>query len=366
MTDPLSQDDLGAMLEWFWHPVATSAELEAAGGLLGTRLLGRELVVARLSPGSVAVLTDRCPHRSTRLSIGCIDRGAIRCAYHGWRWDAQGRCVEIPSAPATAVPARFRQEAFAAEERHGLVWVRLRQDAPTAIPPMPAGQDASMRVVAGEPYVWPTSAPRRVENFVDLAHFAWVHDGTLGTRGEPVPPEPTISRRGGELRFGYESPPLADQATAALVGASEYRIPMPLTVDIAFRLAGRPDARRHLWMTATPVASGVCRTYWCVARNDELDRPDQEFLDFQGVVVAEDEPVVCSQTPPEIPLEIMEEFHVKADKVSLEYRRWLRDLTAAARLGVGALAEVLGAPAPVAGGHVEYAAGAGALAGQVQ
>ena len=46
-----------------------------------------------------------------------------------------------------------------------------------------------MRIAPGEPYTWPTGAARRVENFVDLAHFAWVHDGTLGNRGQPVPPE---------------------------------------------------------------------------------------------------------------------------------------------------------------------------------
>ncbi|HEY3809853.1 MAG TPA: Rieske 2Fe-2S domain-containing protein [Acidimicrobiales bacterium] len=349
MTARLTQDDLTAALEWFWHPTAAVSELDAAGGLLRSRLLGRDLVVARLGGGALAVLPDRCPHRSTRLSVGCVDGAAIRCAYHGWRWDAAGRCVEIPSAPDAPIPARFQMKAFEGRERHGLVWVRLRPGAPTEIPPVPAVADPTMRVVAGAPYVWATSAPRRVENFVDLAHFAWVHDGTLGSRAEPVPPDVTVLRVGNELRFGFESPPVVDPDPAALLGASDYRMPMPLTVDISFRIAGRPGVRRHLWMTAAPLEPGVCRTYWSVARNDDLDGPDDDYLDFQQVVLAEDEAVVCNQVPAEFPLDARAELQVKADKVSFEYRRWLRELVAAARQGAAALAVAAGGAAPEVG-----------------
>lgn len=103
---------------------------------------------------------------------------------------------------------------------------------------------------------------------------------------------------------------------------------MPLTVDIDFSIDGAPVARRHLWMTASPLDRGVCRTFWSVARNDLPDRPDEEFLEFQRLVLAEDEPVVCNQTPAELSLEAAAELNVRADRVSLEYRRWLRDLAA--------------------------------------
>ena len=66
-------------------------------------------------------------------------------------------------------------------------------------------------------------------------------------------------------------------------------------------------------MTAAPVDREVCRTYWSVARNDGHDRPDEEFLAFQRIVLAEDAPVVCNQVPPEIPLEPGAELHVRAD-----------------------------------------------------
>lgn len=344
---PENQETLDSMLSWFWHPVATLAEMEAAGGVMDARLLGQDLVVALVGPEEAAVMVDRCPHRSTRLSVGCVDRGAIRCTYHGWRWDASGGCVEVPSAPDQPIPSRFRQTAYDAAVRHGLVWARLRSGAPTSIPALPAADDPTMRIVAGEPYTWPTGAGRRVENFVDLAHFAWVHDGTLGTRSAPVPPEVATRRENGELRFEYLPPPMGDIEDAALVGPSWYRMPMPLTVNIEFAIAGRPGSVRHLWMTAAPVEPGVCRSYWSVARNDDYDRPDAEFLDFQRVVLDEDLPVVCNQVPAELPLDPSTELHVKADRVSLDYRRWLRDLVEAAADGPERLGECLGSAALV-------------------
>jgi vanillate O-demethylase monooxygenase subunit len=209
---------------------------------------------------------------------------------------------------------------------YDLVWLRLDDRAATTIPAHPASEDPRMRIIAGAPYTWSTSAPRRVENFVDLSHFAWVHDGTLGRRSEPVPPVPAVRREAGELRFEYDPPPIAPKATA-LFGFSAYRMPIPLTVDIGFELA--TGARRRLWMTASPVDARTCRSFWFIARDDDLDGDDDEYVAFQEVVLGEDEPVVCSQDPPELPLGPME-VSVRTDRVSIEYRRWLRELVDAA------------------------------------
>jgi phenylpropionate dioxygenase-like ring-hydroxylating dioxygenase large terminal subunit len=346
---PLTQDDLTRMLACFWHPVCTVAELAAtSSGVLGVRLLGRDLAVARVADGTPVALVDRCLHRSARLSVGWVDGDAIRCAYHGWRWAGDGHCVEIPSAPTTPIPGRFCQEAFGSAERYGMIWVRLDDRFPTVIPAMPAAEDPTMRIVTGEPYTWPTAAPRRVENFVDLAHFAWVHDGTLGRRDEPVPPSPTLARLDGELRFHFDPPPIEEQPDTALVGVSDYRLPIPLTVNIDFEIAGLAGVRRHLWMTASPVDPGTSRSFWTVARNDGHDEPDEPHLEFQRIVLAEDEPVVCNQVPPELPLDPGAELSVKSDRVSVEYRRWLVELTRALARGAPDFAAALAGAVPLA------------------
>jgi vanillate O-demethylase monooxygenase subunit len=117
-------------------------------------------------------------------------------------------------------------------------------------------------------------------------------------------------------------------------------MPMPLTVNIEFRLPG--GATRHLWMTASPLTSGSCRSFWFVARDDRKDEDDGPHLAFQDLVLREDEPVVCNQDPPEILLNPGDEISVRTDKVSNEYRQWLRELVLTARDQPGAMASALG------------------------
>jgi vanillate O-demethylase monooxygenase subunit len=333
--------DLAAALACFWHPVCTLEELTEARpsgrGPLPVTLLDQRLAVAIGDDGPF-VLRDRCIHRSTALSVGEVDGTGLRCAYHGWRFGPDGRCDDIPSMPDGPVPSRARVDAFRAAIAHGLVWVLLDDRLDPPVPACPAFDDPTLRVVAGAPYTWPTAAPRRVENFVDLAHFAFVHDGTLGRRDEPVPPLPEIARVDGELRFAYD-PPDVDVTDTALFGHSEYRLPMPLTVNIDFTLES--GARRVLWMTASPVTMGSCRSFWYVSRSDAHDEPDEIHMAFQDVVLAEDEPVVCAQNPPEIPLDPGVEVSIRTDKVSIEYRRWLRELAVAVTEGPEALAAAL-------------------------
>ncbi len=338
VTEPRSS--LDRALELFWHPVATREELTAAAPHpLAVTLLGRQLAVAPIADGAALAVVDRCPHRSTRLSVGWVEGSSIRCAYHGWKWEADGSCSEIPALPEGAIPGPACIETFDACVAYDLVWVRLDPRAQTALPAHPAHDDDTMKVVLGDPYSWPTSAARRVENFVDLAHFPWVHDGSLGRRDAPVPPVPEIRREHGELRFSYDPPdmPVED---AALFGHSDYRVPMPLTVSVAFELD--TGARRHLWMTASPIDGRSCRTFWTVSRDDDVDGDDGPHLAFQELVLDQDEPVVCSQDPPELPLEPGSEISIRTDRVSVEYRRWLRHLTDAAGHGPAALRTALG------------------------
>lgn len=339
----VDQDDLLATLGHFWHPVCSTAELPS-GRPLAVRLLERDIAVARLADGSLTALADRCVHRSTRLSVGTVDGCDLRCAYHGWTWSADGSCTSIPSLPNSPIPSKAVVESYDVAERYGLVWVRLVRASPgvpsSTIPHCSAHGDPTLRVIAGDPYTWPVAAPRRVENFVDLAHFAWVHDGSLGTRDEPVPPLPSIERVDSELRFVYE-PPEFQPDSAAMYGRSLYRMPMVCTVDIEFQLVS--GARRLLWMTASPIDRTTCRMFWFMARDDDLDSDlevrDAAHIEFQRLVLSEDEPVVCAQVPGEFPLEPSAELSVSTDLISNVYRHWVRELVRAyAAGGVGALA----------------------------
>jgi vanillate O-demethylase monooxygenase subunit len=98
----------------------------------------------------------------------------------------------------------------------------------------------------------------------------------------------------------------------------------PLAAQLRQELpAGREYA---VFLAASPIDDHTTRTFWHVARTYAFDQSDDEFVQFQVEVVAQDRPIVESQRPEQIPAEITAELHVADDKVSLAWRRLLRDL----------------------------------------
>jgi tert-butyl alcohol monooxygenase / tert-amyl alcohol desaturase len=114
----------GEYLRRFWQPVAFARELTLAP--LRARILGEDLVVFRDRGGRVGVLHLHCAHRGTSLEFGIpLERG-IRCCYHGWVYDVDGRCLETPGEPAgSRLRERIWQGAYPTHEFAGLVFAYL-------------------------------------------------------------------------------------------------------------------------------------------------------------------------------------------------------------------------------------------------
>ena len=178
LNDPVLIDD--------WHPVCRSQDV-GEGEVHGTRLLDEDLVIWRHN-GSVMAWRDLCVHRGTRLSLGRVEDSCLVCPYHGWRYDDSGRCVLIPAHPDTRIPARARVATYQAKEKYGLVWVSLgRPDRD--IPPFPDWDKEDYRKVLCGPYEFTAGGPRTIENFLDIAHLSFVHDGLLGDASRPEIPD---------------------------------------------------------------------------------------------------------------------------------------------------------------------------------
>ena len=122
-----------------WHPVAFASEVTDRPA--HADLLGEPLVIWRGAGGAPRVMSDLCVHRGTALSLGWVKGDELVCAYHGWRYGADGRCVAIPQKedPAAA-PAKARVQAFRAQERYGLIWVAL-EGPRWPLPCAPGGAD---------------------------------------------------------------------------------------------------------------------------------------------------------------------------------------------------------------------------------
>ncbi len=111
-----------------WYPLAQSSQLRKRL-LLRRYLLGVELVLFRDAAGKVRALKDSCPHRAVPLSNGRLVSGNLVCEYHGWTFNPQGQCVEIPSLDkGRRIPGRACVQAFPCEESDGAIWVSLTPD----------------------------------------------------------------------------------------------------------------------------------------------------------------------------------------------------------------------------------------------
>lgn len=111
------------ILKCFWYPVIPLSELTATPQSF--QLLGEPLALWLDHAGKPAAVRDRCCHRSAKLSQGTVINGAIRCPYHGWSFDAEGTCVNVPQLTNGTIPLTYRVDAYRCQEGYGYVWVCL-------------------------------------------------------------------------------------------------------------------------------------------------------------------------------------------------------------------------------------------------
>ena len=124
---------MGNLMRQYWLPAAMSSELKADGEPMRLMLLGEQLIAFRDSSGRVGVMDHKCPHRCASLFLGRNEGNGIRCVYHGWKFDVDGKCTDMPSVPAERdFKHLVHAKAYKAVERNGLIWVYLgeRKEAP--------------------------------------------------------------------------------------------------------------------------------------------------------------------------------------------------------------------------------------------
>lgn len=160
-----------------WYVVAYSDEIEP-GAVLRLHHLEREMVAFRAADGSVSVLDAHCPHLGAHLGVGgTVEKGTLRCPFHGWRFDGSGACVEIPYASRIPPRARIARQLSAEQSGLLLVWYDEAGRPPFfEVPELPEWRDPrwSKRWVR---YEWTLrSHPQEmVENGLDVHHFRTVH-----------------------------------------------------------------------------------------------------------------------------------------------------------------------------------------------
>jgi len=117
---------VGALFRRHWLPFMLSGELVPDAPPQRLRLLGERLVAFRDSQGRPGLLGEHCPHRRASLCLGRNEAGGLRCAYHGWKFDVTGRCLDMPTEPVeSGFRLKVRADAYPVQERGGVLWAYL-------------------------------------------------------------------------------------------------------------------------------------------------------------------------------------------------------------------------------------------------
>jgi phthalate 4,5-dioxygenase len=116
---------MGELLRRYWTPACLTAEIPEPGSPpVRVRVLGEDLIAFRDTRGRLGLVQEKCPHRGASLYFGRNQNAAIRCVYHGWAFDVEGRCVDMPSEPVPFCE-KVRMRAYPVHESGGIVWAYL-------------------------------------------------------------------------------------------------------------------------------------------------------------------------------------------------------------------------------------------------
>ena len=305
-----------------WHPVAKSSDVPEAA-IRPSRLLDEDLVVWR-AQGTVHVWQDLCVHRGTKLSLGHLEGGLLECAYHGWTYDESGACVKFPAHPEQKPPPKARARAYHAAEKYGLIWACLGEPAHD-IPAFAEWDDASFRKFPCGPYRYRASATRAVENFLDVAHLPFVHAGVLGekTHAEIQEFEVELGADGitaSNVRIWQPDP---DGTGVGKDVNYTYKVMRPLSMYLS---KDTKEGRFSIFAGVCPESEFESTAWFWIAMNYGHDVPDGEIIALQDKITGQDIPVVESQRPERLPLDLQAELHLRSDRIAVAYRKWLGQL----------------------------------------
>jgi vanillate O-demethylase monooxygenase subunit len=324
-----------------WYVAAFADEIQHQ--LLARTLLGKRLVFYRSTQGQVVALEDRCPHRSMPLSAGALEQDTIVCAYHGFRYNTEGDCIEVPSQ--ATCPKNVGIRAYRTHERGAVVWIWMGESEQADLSKLPA-QDwmANDQWARSQGYLGlQANYVRLHENLLDLTHLSFLHAKSFGT---PDYAKAAFETEIGDGQFALlrnvvptTLPPvwgvptgLTGQGQAARIVRSEFRSLGLHEVSVLFYDCHLPETQRPQFRIRTahmPTPETANRTHYFIVhgRDFALDDPattrfmhDQLFVAFQedvdGLALQE---LALASTP----AEDLYEFSVAADAPAVAMRRYV-------------------------------------------
>lgn len=296
-------------------------------------VLGVDVVLWLTSAGWHAAI-DQCSHRGAALSKGCVVNNTLQCPYHGWAFNPRGECVSIPALPDFKPPVGHGLTRIKVCEYGGVLWVQL---ATNDDKPQPASlfkahtqhlsQPNMQHTICG-PYEVATSAPRVVENFLDISHFGTVHKDWLGDPSHMSLEPYTLHESAQDLHASgckVWQPKSQAQLDSLHTGAwvdYDYFLAHPYGASLKKHPDTEAGISESIALFVCPVSPTQSVVWFSFV--SQADGHDAAAIRaFQDTIFKQDEAVLLTQRPVCLPLEPNAEKHSAADKMSAAYRRLL-------------------------------------------
>ncbi len=190
-----------------WYAVLNSREVKT-GKPVGVTRMGEKLVFWRDKDKQVHCLQDQCAHRGAALSAGKCLNDTLQCPFHGFEYDASGKCKRIPARGETAPPLKnYQVRSYPIREAHDFIWLWWGQPQ-QSYPDLPWFDDLDESFSYGsDADLWPVHYSRAIENQLDVFHLPFVHDTTIGRGGNFVADGPVTQLEKNTLRVWVTNHP---------------------------------------------------------------------------------------------------------------------------------------------------------------
>ncbi len=186
-----------------WYVVLESYEV--GNKPIGVTRLGEKMVFWRDSSGKVSAAVDRCPHRGVALSTGVIEHGYLQCPFHGFEYDATGKCVLVPANGRNGViPSALRLNSYPTYEAHGLIWLWWGHTSSQELPTPEFFDNLDDSFFYGSAHdPWDAHYSRVIENQLDVVHLPFIHRNTIGRGNRTLVDGPVVEWKGDKMLYTY-------------------------------------------------------------------------------------------------------------------------------------------------------------------
>jgi len=321
-----------------WYVAAWDYEV-LPDSLFERQILGESVLIYRKNDGEPVALRNSCCHRNAPLSMGRKEGDCVRCMYHGMKFDATGRCIEIPGQQQ--IPAKSVVRSYPAVERNRWIWIWMGESSKadeSMIPDTWMLSDPNWRMKPG--YMeYEANYLLITDNLLDFSHLSFVHENTLGGSESIATTRASVERIERGLRVKRrvkDTVPAPYQRRFGEFGGKvdrwfhyDFLVPGVLLMESGVKDAGNPDDKLDgalllgSCQAVTPASETRSHYFFMQSHAFALDDPTVTEALYDGVCVAfdEDRRMIEAQQRALIGGSLDDSVALAADSALMQFRR---------------------------------------------